>query len=214
MLHEETTSPVLTVETNKIRAAMECAATGKNESRYYLKGVLFEIAECGDIHFVSTDGERMFVGRIPAANAKWENGKIEGARQFILPSDALKQALKHKRQTTWIKYLGEGIFVINGITCMVINGTFPVWRNVVNLSFPTVSVECDWGRVASVEKALRDWSGNKTATVRVHGRGENIGALVTGDDHNAFALVMPQKKSEITPLITPNLPAPYQSEKV
>jgi hypothetical protein len=66
----------------------------------------------------------------------------------------------------------------------------------------------DWGLVATVEKALREWSGNKTATVRVNGIGaDGVGALVTGDDHNAFALVMPQKMKEITPFITPNFPA-------
>jgi hypothetical protein len=215
MTYSGDVSATLTFDTNKIRAAMECVATGKNEPRFYLKGVLLEITACGDIHFVSTDGERMFFGRISGAMAKWEDGKIEGPRRFILPYDGLKEALKHKRPNTWIKFLGEDIFVINGITCMAIAGHFPDWRNVVTSAFENINAECppmDWGRVATVEKALREWSGNKTATVRVHGKGDGVGALVTGDDHNAFALVMPQKKAEITPIITPNFPEVYEEK--
>lgn len=217
MLHTDENAIILNFETNKIRAAMECAALGKNEPRYYLKGVLIEVTECGDIHFISTDGERMFFGRIPAALAKWENGKLEGARKFILPYDALKEALRHKRQMTWLKYLGESVFVINGITCHALNGHFPNWRIVVKTAFDNIysaGAPMDWGRVATLEKALREWSGNKTATVRVHGCGDGVGALVTGDDHNAFALVMPQKKKEITPILTPNFPAEFETVKV
>jgi hypothetical protein len=209
---------MLHIETNKIRAAMECVATGKEEPRYYLKGVLLEITACGDVHLVSTDGKRMFFGRTPAAAVQWMDKRPEGTREIILPYDALKQAAKHRLHTINIEHMGEDIYNINGIACHAINGHFPAWRNVVNTAFANIKSECaamDWGRVATVEKALREWSGNKTATVRVHGRGDAVGALVTGDDHNAFAVVMPRKKTEITPIITPNLPAALESaEKV
>jgi hypothetical protein len=205
---------MLHIETNKIRAAMECVATGKEEPRYYLKGVLLEITDCGDVHLVSTDGERMFFGRIPAAKVQWSDGRIEGHAQIILPYDALKMALKVKRYSMSIEHGGDNTYAINGIECQAINGHFPAWRNVVNTAFANIKSECaamDWGRVATVEKALREWSGNKTATVRVHGRGDGLGALVTGGDPNAFALVMPQKKADITPAIAPNFPAALEA---
>lgn len=221
MLHNENDSATLTVQTSKIKAAMECVATGKNEPRFYLKGVLMEVTACGDIHFVSTDGERLFFGRIPAAVAKWENGKIEGARQFILPYDGLKEAFKLKRQMTWIKYLGESTFIINGVTCHALQGHFPNWRKVAEMAskdsydMRAERPPMDWGRVATVETALRIWSGNKTATAYVHGVSDDgVGALVTSDDANAFAIVMPQKKKEITPIITPNLPASFEAAQV
>jgi DNA polymerase III sliding clamp (beta) subunit (PCNA family) len=201
---------MLRIETNKLKAAMECVATGKEEFRYYLKGVLLEVTSCGDVHLVSTDGERMFCGRIPAAVVQWMDKRPEGTREIILPYDALKQAAKHRIQFTNIEHLGEDIYNINGIACQAINGYFPVWRNVVNTAFANIKSESapmDWARVATVEKALREWSGNKNATVRVHGRGNGVGALVTGDDPNAFALVMPQRDKDQTPYATPCLPA-------
>jgi hypothetical protein len=209
---------MLRIEANQIKAVLECAATGKEETRYYLKGVLLEITDCGDVHLVSTDGARMFFGRIPAAGVQWMDKRPEGTREIILPYDALKQAAKHRLQMINIEHMGEDIYNINGIACQSIQGYFPAWRRVVEDAFKNINSECppmDWGRVATVEKALREWSGNKNATVRVHGRGDAVGALVTGDDHNAFAVVMPQKKTEITPIITPNFPAALKSaEKV
>jgi hypothetical protein len=208
---------MLHIETNKIKAAMECVATAKNEPRYYLKGVLLEVTSCGDVHLVSTDGERMFFGRIPAAKVQWADTRPNGTREIILPYDALKQALKVKRFSMFIEHMGGAGFKINGVDCQAIDGHFPAWRNVVNTSFSNIQAECppmDWGRVATVENALRTWSGNKTATVRVHGRGESLGALVTSDDANAFALVMPQKKSEVTPVITPTFPALLDDRQV
>jgi hypothetical protein len=211
---------MLRIETNQIKAVMECAETGKEETRYYLKGVLLEITDCGDVHLVSTDGARMFFGRIPAARVQWTDGRIEGSAEIILPYDALKKGLAAARRFggVVIGHRGDNAYSINGMECEAIAGYFPAWRRVVEDAFKNINSECppmDWGRVATVENALREWSGNKTATVRVHGRGDAVGALVTGDDHNAFAVVMPQKKTEITPIITPNFPAALKSaEKV
>jgi hypothetical protein len=83
---------MLKIETNQIKAAMECVVTEKNDPRFYLRGVLLEITACGDVHLVSTDGARLFFGRIPAAKVQWTDGRIEGHAQIILPYDALKKA--------------------------------------------------------------------------------------------------------------------------
>jgi hypothetical protein len=201
---------MLKIETNQIKAAMECVVTEKNDPRFYLRGVLLEITACGDVHLVSTDGERLFFGRIPAAKVQWADARPSGTREFILPYDALKQALKVKRFSMFIEHMGGASFKINGVDCQAIDGHFPAWRNVVNPAFSNIQADLppmDWARVATVESALRTWSGNKTATVRLHGRGESLGVMATSDDANAFALVMPQKKSEVTPIITPTFPA-------
>jgi hypothetical protein len=212
---------MLHIETSKIKAAMECVAMGKAEPRYYLKGVLLEITACGDVHLVSTDGEKMFAGRIPASAVQWHDvggqtasyeSMKNGAKQIILPYDALKSATKQKRLSTYISHMGEDVYEINGITCQAINGHFPNWRMVAEPALMGRNEEpapMDWGRVAVVESALRAWSGCKTDTVRIKTRGDN-GALLTCSDHNVFALVMPQKRKEQTPQITPNFPAPLK----
>jgi hypothetical protein len=211
---------MLKIETNQIKAAMECVVTEKNDPRFYLRGVLLEITACGDVHLVSTDGERLFFGRIPAARVQWTDGRIEGTAKIILPHDALKKGVAAARRFggVVIGHRGDNAYSINGMECEALKGYFPDWRKVAETGFKTIKAECppmDWGRVATVEKALREWSGNKTATVRVNGIGaDGVGALVTGDDHNAFALVMPQKKKDITPFITPNFPAALEAEKV
>jgi hypothetical protein len=211
---------MLKIETNQIKAAMECVVTEKNDPRFYLRGVLLEITACGDVHLVSTDGERLFFGRIPAAKVQWTDGRIEGHAQIILPYDALKKGVSATRRFggVVIGHRGDNAYSINGMECEALKGYFPDWRKVAEKGFKTIKAECppmDWGRVATVEKALREWSGNKTATVRVNGIGaDGVGALVAGDDHNAFALVMPQKTKEITPIITPNFPAALEAEKV
>ncbi len=207
---------MLQIEANKLKAAMECVATGKDEPRFYLKGVLLEVTSCGDVHLVSTDGGRLFFGCIPGGDVKWSNARMDGVRQVILPYDSLKRALTVKNPLTLIEHRAEdNRYSVNGIVCTPINGQFPMWRKVVDTAFRDIKAEAapmDWGTVATVEKALRMWSGNRTATVRVHGRGESVGALVTGDDANAFAIVMPQKVKEQTPFLIPNIPAPLEEQ--
>lgn len=208
---------MLHIETSKIKAAMECVAMGKAETRYYLKGVLLEITSCGDVHLVSTDGLKMFFGRIPANQVTWTDARPEGSAQIILPYDALKAATKQKRLSTFISHMGDNVYEINGITCLAIDGHFPNWRGVSEPALMGRNEEpapMDWGRVALVESALRMWSGHKTDTVRIKTRGDN-GALLTCSDHNVFALVMPQKRDEQTPQVSPNFPgALKENEKV
>jgi hypothetical protein len=210
---------MLRMPTNYLKAALMCAVSDKSpDQRFYLRGVLFEITECGDFHLVSTDGEKMFVGRIPANSVRWTRERPQGSREFILPFDALKKAAAVRGGEVYIEDMGENHYGLNGVYCVAIDGHFPNWRTVAQAAFDGLSNEyttpMEWERVATVEKALRAWSGNNRDTVRIKPRGAGVGVLVTSRDTNAFALVMPQKASDITPEVTPTFPAPMKAEKV
>lgn len=99
--------------TDMLKAAILCASS--EETRYYLRGVF--ISTTG--HMVTTDGHRMFVGKLaerPVADV-------------IIPLDDVKAALKLAgSRVTEIELNGN---TLHNINFTPVDGTFPDWRRVV-----------------------------------------------------------------------------------
>jgi len=117
-----------------IRALKASAiACGKEETRYYLKGVCIEHAEDGPI-FVATDGHRLICTR-----HDWIDAKVEQFNPVIIPMDLIKRIKINKKidlaEITLEKSGNARMIKITYCGAMYaegeIVGTFPNWRAVM-----------------------------------------------------------------------------------
>jgi DNA polymerase III sliding clamp (beta) subunit (PCNA family) len=129
-----TTETIITIPTDLLRAALICASTEK--VRYYLNGVYVDPLG----YVVSTDGHRLFCGKIDVSDLPEFNG-------WIIPSDALKRALTgYKNETIDISPNRCG-----DMSCLSVDGTFPDWRRVI----PTGDLSCICCRHGQDRQAAR-----------------------------------------------------------
>ena len=174
----------LTVNTNTLRAALLCASG--EETRYYLRGVYVDPAG----KLVSTDGHRMFVGKIDLAASSVEPGSFEG---WTICRDALKRALTGYKQDT----IEISPTRIGDLSCQPVDGSFPDWTRVLP-SEPTGEIAqfnphyiADMGKIGTLLTGSR--SGN---LAHIHHNGEGpCGVTFPGCD-DAFAVLVPVRGTQ------------------
>lgn len=171
-----TNSNMLTIPANVLKAALVCVSTDAH--RYYLHGVYVDPKG----YLVSTDGHRMFVGKIDVS------GGI-GFEGWIIPAGVVKRALTgHKAATIDISPTRCG-----DVSCEPVDGTFPDWTRVVaSEEVSGVPAQFNPAYIGDMGKIAAALSGTKSAPVHVHYTGENP-TPVTFPNYEgyAFAILMP-----------------------
>ena len=191
---------------SKLKAALVCAA--KADVRYYLNGVLLERTPNGDLHYVSTDGHRLFAG---VQHADWRTAKEQhGLFTMIIPRDTIEQAVKGKSSTDMIdlRPVSGRFWVLGNVQFTPVEGKFPDWRRVIpNLDGKTESPAMfNWAYINDAEKALSLWYGVKQAHGYLRQYGDET-AIMTGKDASAFVVIMPLRSNGYEAPLTPFKPA-------
>jgi DNA polymerase-3 subunit beta len=202
---------MITFGKHQLRAALTHAA--KNEVRFYLNGVHLEFTQSGDIHIVSTDGNRMFCGLVFAQRARWTDAAMRGPFRLTVPYETVKAATKGKGDVT-LRATDDGRYALGDVIFKPVAGVFPDWRRVI----PSTSRESgleqyNWAFVADACAAVQTWH-DITGTVPVFksyasglmGGSGSIGVM-QGPDCTAFCAVMTW---ETNACIDPFRPAAYE----
>lgn len=122
----------LNVSTINLRVlAAASAFASKDETRYYLTGVLLEIDERSTT-YVATDGHTMIVYRDEREHDAPDNLLLG---KYIIPTAHCKAHKPKKDDDAHAKIFGKGRLTIAyemvDVTFMPIDGTFPEWRKVL-----------------------------------------------------------------------------------
>ena len=192
---------------SKLRAALVIAP--KSDIRYYLNGVLIERTPNGDLHYVSTDGHRLFAG---VQYANWTTDKDKaGFFSMIIPRDTVDQAVKGRSSIDVIelKHVAGREWKLGNVLFSPIEGTFPDWRRVLpNIDGKIESPAMfNWEYINDAEKALSLWYDTKAAHGYLRQYGEDHCALMTGKDASAFVVIMPLRHNGFEAAHTPFKPA-------
>lgn len=181
------------VATDVLRAALVCVST--EETRYYLRGVSIE-PDADDVVIVSTDGHRLFCGRVPMPPA----GAILPPSKFIIPTEAVKKALTgYKGLGIHLTRTGD-VWTLGDVTFKPVDGTFPEWRRVAP-SQKTISE--DLGKIAQFNPAYMADMGKvakavapgprHTVQALVHHMGSGPAVVTFTGREDLFCLVMPMR---------------------
>lgn len=190
----------------KLKAALVIAP--KADIRYYLNGVLIERTPNGDLHYVSTDGHRLFAG---VQYADWRTDKDKpGLLTLIIPRDTVDQAVKGRASIDQIEltHVSGREWKLGNVLFTPIEGTFPDWRRVL----PSLEgreerhAMFNWAYINDAEKALSLWHDTKAAHGYLRQYGEDC-ALMTGKDASAFVVIMPLRHNGYESPLTPFKPA-------
>lgn len=177
------TNPIITIPTDVLRAALICAST--EQSRYYLNGVYVDPQG----YLVSTDGHRLFCGKIDVSDVPAFTG-------WIIPSDVIKRALagnKYPALTITPNQCGD-------ISCAPVDGTFPDWRRVIPTGdLSGVTAQFNPVYVADMGKIGKLLGGKASLTVHIHHNGESPAGVTFPAYANAFAVLMPIRSSHTAP---------------
>lgn len=194
---------MLQIETNKLAAAIPCAS--RKDIRYYLNGVHLEVASTGCLHIVSTDGHKLFAGRIDAP--KWTEDVKLSPWSLTLPIDAVILATKAKAKFLELKQVNDDWYSLGDQLFKPVEGKFPDWRRVAKLvEGEATPAQFNPDYLVACNKALKIWDGGKSLyQAFVHHRGDSAGAL-TGSDDSAFCILMPVRQSKVN-YIAPFVPA-------
>jgi len=174
------TTNALTISANVLRAALVCASTDPH--RYYLHGVYVDPRG----YLVSTDGHRMFVGKIDVSNGI-------GFEGWIIPAGVVKRALTgHKAAMIDISPTRCG-----DIGCEPVDGTFPDWTRVVApADVSNVPAQFNPAYIGDMGKIAAALSGSKSAPVHVHYNGDGPTPITFPSyEYLAFAILLPIRQA-------------------
>lgn len=166
----------INVPTATLKAALLCASTEK--VRYYLRGVYVDPKG----FIVSTDGHRMFCGKIDLADVPAFDG-------WIICRDVLKRALTgYKAETITIAPDRVG----NSL-CQPIDGTYPDWRRVVPPELSGVTAQFNPAYIADLGKMGDLLRGKRKGSLaaHIHHNGEGPAAITFPEIDDCFAVLMP-----------------------
>lgn len=178
------------IKTDYIKAA-SIFTEKANSSRHYLKGVNIEFFE-RHCTLVATDGHRLFVAHNEFINDEVVPDWIIG-KSFILPIDAVKKAMTNNKAIwTSIKIEQNATTIdIGDVVALPIDGTYPYWRNILNVEPNNEPSQMNGAYMADFAKASKIL-GKKTGYFTLHHNG--LGACpISFDDENCAGLVMPIK---------------------
>lgn len=178
------------IETALLKAAM--LATSKEETRYYLKGVYFELRGLS-FRMVATDGHRMFVACQNLAHPIGDNWEC------VLPFDGLKKALTGipaKQEFVTLSY-GRLQSTLNNVVLEPIDCTYPDFKRVVPekisgdvAQFNPVYVG-EFGKIAKLVSGSR--GSNAPCFIQHNGNGP---AIISFDRDDCFGVLMPMRPKD------------------
>lgn len=186
---------MLEIRSHYLKAALSHA--GDRDIRDYLNCVRVEVVSTGDVYIVATDGARLFVGSIPAADAHPNGERLLPPLAVSIPRDIVKRALASRAPCLPLRF---DPLTLGDITFKQHEGAYPDWRRVVPPREADESpADFHWRLLADAEEALRTWSRKPSLLAHVSIRGTDS-ALVTCIDASCFAVVMPARpKADAAP---------------
>lgn len=186
---------MLQIETHKLAAAIPCAS--RKDIRYYLNSVYLEVAASGCLHIVSTDGHKLFIGRIDAP--EWTEDVKLSPWNLTIPIDVVISATKSKDKALSLKQVNNEWFSLGDQLFKPVDGKFPDWRRVAKLvEGEATPSQFNPDYLVACNKALKTWDNGKGFyQAFVHHRGDSAGAL-TGNDDSAFCILMPVRQNKVT----------------
>lgn len=169
-----------------LRAALHCAA--KKDIRYYLNGVLVQITGTSESFIVGTNGSILF-----ACRAEYEtlDAPQNGPWELIIPCDIVK-GINKKSKTVILEALQDGRYMLESKVFSGIDGKFPDYRRVIPQECTGETAQYDPALLASATAAMCEFYGFPAngAECRVNYNGRQ-GAVISGPDNQAVAVVMP-----------------------
>ena len=171
----------ITININTLKAALLSSA--KNDTRYYLNGVLLDKAG----FVVATNGHCIFV----------QKQDFTLSEDIILPNEMLASTLKlaNKKDTTLQLDIEGPAIKMLGITFPSIDGKYPDWRRLI----PTTAPSGERGYfmpdyLALGNKILAQACGKVGSPYHIHHNGDSIGSAYGRD--GAYFGVMPVRNPD------------------
>jgi DNA polymerase III sliding clamp (beta) subunit (PCNA family) len=161
------------IKLNELQAVSYAMAKG--DIRYYLNSILLEIDAEGNHRIVATDGHRVHIV---------DNGLTKVAKSYIIPREAVEQALKIKLSFVTFKALSEteGIFkhAAGGIQFKFIEGRYPDYRRVIPESLQEIQAgQYDVNFLSDALKAMQAYKQKKQGVMLdIIQQGEGLGVAV------------------------------------
>ena len=173
---EDATAITITGFADAIKAVLYAAAT--QDARYYLNGVLLELAASGIVHIVATDGRRLERRELNSVNSSMIAGS------WIIPLNAAKLIDSDDLQLT-----GEWCASGDNLVFKQIDAKYPDWRRVVPK--PTAHFNVDTKELLATLKQLAPFANPKYRGVR----------LTLANDTLTLAAASPDRPDEVTAVI-------------
>lgn len=177
-----------------LRAALHCAA--KKDIRYYLNGVLVQVTGTSEAFIVGTNDGILF-----ACRTEYEtlDAPQSGPWELIIPGDIVK-AINKKVKTVVLESLPDGRYMLDSKVFSAIDGKFPDYRRVIPSFCTEEAAQYDPALLASATAAVCEFYGllANGSGCRVNYNGRQ-GAVISGPDSQAVAVVMPLLNSRKMP---------------
>ena len=187
----ESTIMQVSIQIKTIKALLHFAA--KKDIRYYLQGVQIEQGETGTFA-VATNGHFLAVARIDT--------QAQAPASVIVGSDHLSAAIKgNKLDFITLDVDGTKVTIKTGaseVTVQAVDGRYPDWRRVIRAPQSGEQAYFDPDYSATVQKAAREYHGNKSALYHVAQNGTSVGHCAIDDDLQVF--VMPVRAGGSNPV--------------
>lgn len=184
----------LSLRKSDLKAAFICSAV--IDIRYYLQGVYLEFspsasgaATDGILTFAATDGDILFAGTAPAV---FEADPQSAPFWMIIPSDAVKAAIKTKNDIVILRSLPDGRYSLGDTIFATIDAKFPDFRRVIPASVSGETGHYDPELLVRGNDALRAYFNSKTKVYRLNNNGKDAG-VICGDSRDAVVVVMPMR---------------------
>lgn len=182
----------LSLRKSDLKAAFICSAT--KDIRYYLTGIYLEysphangVANDGIMTFAGTDGHILFAGTAPAV---FEADPQSAPFWMIIPSDAVKAAIKTKNDMVILRSLPDGRYTLGDTIFAPIDAKFPDFRRVIPASVSGETGHYDPALLVRGNDALCEYFGSKKKVYRLNNNGKDAG-IMCGDSRDAVVVVMP-----------------------
>lgn len=182
----------LSLRKSDLKAAFICSAV--KDIRYYLQGVYLEFsphvngaATDGILTFAATDGHILFAGTAPAV---FEADPQAAPFWMIIPSDAVKAAIKTKADVVILRSLPDGRYTLGDTIFAPIDAKFPDFRRVIPASVSGETGHYDPALLVRGNDALREYFCSKKRVYRLNNNGTGTG-VICGDSRDAVVVVMP-----------------------
>lgn len=169
-----TTAPTFEVPAAMLRAALICASN--EQVRYYLRGVYVDPKG----YLVSTDGHRLFCGRIDLTDVPAFDG-------WIICRDALKRALTGWKAGT----INIAPRLVGDVSCAPVDGTFPDWRRVVPETTDGTIAQFQPHYVGDLGKIASLLTDKKNGFAHIHHNGTGPAGVTFPGCADAYAVLMP-----------------------
>jgi DNA polymerase-3 subunit beta len=184
----------LSIRKSDLKAAFICSAV--KDIRYYLQGVYLEFspspsgaATDGILTFAATDGHILFAGTAPAV---FEADPQSAPFWMIIPSDAVKAAIKTKNDMVILRSMPGGRYTLGDTVFAPIDAKFPDFRRVIPTSVSGERGDFNPELLVRGNDALREYFGNKKIIYRLNNNGKDAGVMC-GNSRDAVVVVMPMR---------------------